>query len=232
VGLLQCLAGHTPAGLDAVCGEVTFLFTVRAEARRVSPLDGGKGGGICIGLCSVSPVDRIFLLKAAQDQVGPKGGRVHGSIKGGLKMFVLIAEGIEEKDYFDLVEIDRSHVRDPCVHGENLVGAVAEWSIATIVEIKRLLEKKKLSMCAEFLVALLELLEHEVQSRMMRNSIVVHFGNAPTDKTTKGAVIRLPDVVCLGVEGGGWLGESPFQPSGESETITLHFELEAPLLPI
>ena len=87
-------------------------------------------------------------------------------------------------------------------------------------------------MRSEFLMALMELLEYEVRSRKVGDGIVVGLGNAHTDKATKGAVVRLPDVVCFGVQGGVGLGQSTFQPFGESKAIALHLELEAPLLPI
>ena len=75
---------------------------------------------------------------------------------------MLIAKGIEEKDYFNLVEIDGTYIGDPCVHGENLVSTITEQGIMAIVEVKCLF--KELSMHAKFLVALLELLKDEVQS--------------------------------------------------------------------
>jgi hypothetical protein len=54
----------------------------------------------------------------------------------------------------------------------------------------------------------------------MGNSIVVHLGNVHADKTMKGAVVHLPDVMSFGLEGGVGLGESPFQPFNESKTVT------------
>jgi len=48
------------------------------------------------------------------------------------------------------------------VHHKDLISAVTEGGITAIVEIKSLLEEKELSMCAEFLVALLKLLENKM----------------------------------------------------------------------
>ena len=76
-----------------------------------------EGGRVDPGLCSACLVNCIFLLKAANDCVCPKGGGIHGGIKGQLEMFMVIAKGIEEKNNFNLVEIDRSHVGNSRVHG-------------------------------------------------------------------------------------------------------------------
>jgi len=130
-------------------------------------VDHSEGSRIGPGLHSVSPVDCIFLLEAANDRVCPEGGGIHGGIEGRLEMLMVVAKGIEEKDNFDLVEVNRSHVGNSCVHGKNLIGAITEGSIAAIVEIKSLLKEKELSMCAEFLMALLELLVDEMQSGEM-----------------------------------------------------------------
>jgi len=100
----------------------------------------GKGGRVGAGLSSTSPGDCIFLLEAVKNCVSPKGGRVHGGIKGQLEVLMVVAKSIEEKDNLDLIKINRAHVGDPHVHGENLVGAIAEGGIAAIVEVKSLLE--------------------------------------------------------------------------------------------
>jgi hypothetical protein len=80
------------------------------------------------------------MLKMPNNSIGPEGGSVHGGVKGGLKMFVVVAKGIEKKDDLDLIEIDWTHVGDPRVHCEDLVGAVTEGGITAIAEIKSLLE--------------------------------------------------------------------------------------------
>jgi len=67
-----------------------------------------------------------------------------------------VAKGIEEKNNFNLVKIDRSHVGNSHVHGKNLIGAIIEGSVVAIAEIESLLKEKELSVHAEFLVALLE----------------------------------------------------------------------------
>ena len=54
----------------------------------------------------------------------------------------------------------------------------------------------------------------------MGNSIVVHLGNVHADKTMKGAVVHLSDVMSFRVEEGVGLGESPFQPFNESKMVT------------
>ena len=87
-------------------------------------------------------------------------------------------------------------------------------------------------MHAEFLVALLEFFVNEMRSGEVGNSIIVHFQDASADKTTKGAVICIPDIMCLGVESGIWLRQRAFQPFHKSKAITLHFEMEAPFLPV
>ena len=48
----------------------------------------------------------------------------------------------------------------------------------------------------------------------------------------KGAIVRLPDVMCLGVESSIWLRQRAFQPFHESKAIALYFEPEAPFLPV
>jgi len=103
-----------------------FLFTVRAQVRWLIPVHGSKGGRISAGLCSTSPNDGIFLLQAARDSVRPKRGRVHGSVEGQLEVFVIIAEGVEEKNDLDLIEIDRPYVGDLCMHSKNFIGAIIE----------------------------------------------------------------------------------------------------------
>ena len=66
----------------------------------------------------------------------------------------------------------------------------------------------------------------------MGDHIVVHLQNAPVDEAAKGAVIGLPDIMCLGMEDGVQLRQSPFQPPCETKAITLHLEMETPLLPV
>jgi hypothetical protein len=122
----------------------------------------GEGRRIAAGLGSTGPVDGVLLLEAPEDRVGPKRGGVHGSIQGRLKMFMVVAEGIEEKYNFDLVKIDRPHVGNPRVHGEDLISTIREGCLMAILEIESLFEEKKLGMRAEFLVALLEFRIHEV----------------------------------------------------------------------
>jgi hypothetical protein len=147
-------------------------------------------------------------------------------------MLMVVAKGIEEKDNFDLVEVDRSHVGNPSVHGKNLVGAIAEGSVAAVAEIESLLKEKELSVRTEFLVALLEFRVDEMRSGEMGDGVIVCFRDASIDKTTKGAIVCLPDVVRLGVESGIWLRQRAFQPFHESKAITLYFEPEAPFLPV
>jgi hypothetical protein len=55
-------------------------------------------------------------------------------------MFMVVPKGIEQKYYLDLIEINRSHIGDPRVHREDLIGAIAEGSITAIAEIESLLE--------------------------------------------------------------------------------------------
>jgi hypothetical protein len=69
-------------------------------------------------------------------------------------MLMVVAKGIEEKNNFNLVKIDRSHVGNSRVHSENLVGTITEGSIAAIAEIESLL-KEELSVHTKFLIALL-----------------------------------------------------------------------------
>jgi hypothetical protein len=52
------------------------------------------------------------------------------------------------------------------------------------------------------------------------------------DKSTEGAVIGLPNVMCLRVESGVWLRQSTFEPLSKSKLVSLDFELEALLLPV
>ena len=115
---------------------------------------------------------------------------------------MVIPKGIEEKNNFNLVKINRSHVGNSDVHGENLVSTVTEGSIVAVAEIESLLKEKELSMCTKFLVALLEFFVNEMGSGEVGNGVIVRFRNATTDKTTKGAVVCLPDIMCLGVESG------------------------------
>ena len=61
-----------------------------------------------------------------EDRVGSEGGGIHGGVQGRLEMFMVVAESIQEQDNLDLVEIDRSHMGDSRVHGENFIGAVTE----------------------------------------------------------------------------------------------------------
>ena len=86
---------------------------------------------------------------------------------------MVVAEGIEEKYNFDLVKIDRPHVGNPRVHGEDLISAVGEGCLVAIPEIESLFEEKKLGMRTEFLVALLEFRIHEVPCGEMQDRIIV-----------------------------------------------------------
>jgi hypothetical protein len=147
-------------------------------------------------------------------------------------MVVIVTESIQEKNNLDLVEIDRPHIGDSRVHCEDFIGAVTEGHVAAIAEVKGLLEQKELGVRAEFLVALLEFREDEMRSGEMGHGIIIRFGDAPVDETSKGAVVCLPDVVRLRVEGGVWLRERPFQPLSETEAIALNLQLEAPFFPV
>jgi hypothetical protein len=88
----------------------------------------------------MSPVNGILLLKAAEDHVGSKRGGVHGSKKGQLKIFMVIAESVEEDD-LDLIQIDQAHIGDPHMHGKNLIHTIIEGHFPAIAEIKSLFEQ-------------------------------------------------------------------------------------------
>jgi hypothetical protein len=160
----------------------------------------------------MSSIDGVLLLKAAEDYVGSKGRGVHGGKKRRLKMVMVIAKCVQEQDDFDSVEIDGPHVGDLCVHGKNLIGAIAEWCLMAIMEVKSLFEQKELGMCAEFLVALLECHEDKVGGGEIGNHIIVQFRDTLENESAEGAVIRLPYVVHLGVENGIWLRQGAFEP--------------------
>jgi hypothetical protein len=181
---------------------MSFLFAVQANMRRLIPAHHGEGCRVGPRLCSASPVDGIFLLEVADNHVRSERGRIHGGIQGQLEMLMVIAKSVEEKNDFNLVKVNRSHVGNPHVHGQNLVGTITEGSIAAVAEIESLFEEKELSVRTEFLVALLEFFEDEMRRREMGNYVVVHFRDAPTDESMKGAIVCLPDVMCLGVKSG------------------------------
>jgi len=75
---------------------------------------------------------------------------------------MVIAEGVEEKNDLDLIEIDRPHVRNLCMHSKNFIGTITEGCVMPIVEIEGLLKEKELGMHAEFLIVLLKFHKDEV----------------------------------------------------------------------
>jgi hypothetical protein len=87
-------------------------------------------------------------------------------------------------------------------------------------------------MGAKFLMALLERIEHEMRSGEWGDHIVVCLQDTPADEAAKGAVVGLPDIMCLRMKEGVQLRQRSFQPSCETKAITLHFEPETPLLPV
>ena len=78
---------------------------------------------------------------------------------------------------------------------------IAEGHVAAIAEVEGLLEQKELGMRAKFLMALLEFCEDEMRSGEMGHGIIIRFGDAPVDETSKGAVVCLPDFVSFRVRG-------------------------------
>ena len=82
MGLIQGFAGHTAPGLNAIGSKMPFLLAVRAKPRWLVSAYRSEGGRVGPRLRSTCPVNRIFLLKAANDCVCPEGGGIHGGIKG------------------------------------------------------------------------------------------------------------------------------------------------------
>ena len=209
-GLLQGFASHTATGLNTVSGEVPLLLAVRAKLRRFVPAYSSECGWVGPRLCCMSPVDGVFLLEVAKNRVGPEGRGVHGGIKRRLEMFMVVPKGIEKKYDLDLIKIDGSHIGDPRVHREDLIGTITEGSVAAIVEIESFLEQKELSVGTKFLVALLERIEHEMRSGKWGDHIVVSLRDAPADEAAKGAVVGLPDIMCLRMKEGVQLRQRSF----------------------
>ena len=55
-------------------------------------------------------------------------------------MFPTIAKSIEEKNDFDVVQVNRTHVYKMSVHGDNLVGAIAKGKISVVTEVEGLFQ--------------------------------------------------------------------------------------------
>jgi hypothetical protein len=123
---------------------------------------------------------------------------------------MVIAEGVEEKDDFDLIKINRPHVGNLCMHSKNFVSAIIEGCVMPIAEIEGLLEKKELGMRTKFLMALLKFREDEVRGRKVGYGIVIRFGDVLENEPAEGAVICLPYVVHLGVDDGIRLRQGAF----------------------
>jgi hypothetical protein len=55
-------------------------------------------------------------------------------------MFPMIAKGIEEKNNFDVVQVDQTHVHEMSVHGNNLIGAIVKGEVWIVMEVEGLFQ--------------------------------------------------------------------------------------------
>ena len=91
-------------------------------------------------LCSISSINGVLLLKAAENHIGSEGRGVYSSRKRRLEIVIVIAKHVQKKNDFDLVEINRSYVGDPHMHGKNLIGAIIEWCLMAITKVESFLK--------------------------------------------------------------------------------------------
>jgi hypothetical protein len=121
-------------------------------------------------------------------------------------MFPAIAKSVEEKDNFDVVEIDQTHVHETSVHGDDLIGAIAKRKVQIVAKIEGLLQQDQLSLGSEFLMTLAKFIEYEVRSGEVRDGIVICLRDAFKNETAEGAIVCLPDFVHLRMCGSVRLG--------------------------
>jgi hypothetical protein len=74
-------------------------------------------------------------------------------------MFPTIAKGVEEKNNFDVVQVDRAHVHETSVHGNNLIGAIVKGEVRIIVKVEGLFQQDQLGLGSKFLMTLVKFIE-------------------------------------------------------------------------
>ena len=116
-------------------------------------------------------------------------------------MFPAIAESIEEKYDFDVVQVDRSHVHELSVHGNNLISAIAKGEVRVVVEVESLFQQDQLCLGTKLFMTLAKFIEDEVRGGKVRDGIVFCLGNVFENEASKGAVICLPDFVSFRMRG-------------------------------
>jgi len=77
-------------------------------------------------------------------------------------MLLTIAKSVEEKNNFDVVEVNWTHVHETSVHGENLIGAIAKGEVRVIAEVEGLFQEDQLCLGTEFFVTLAKFIEDEM----------------------------------------------------------------------
>jgi len=116
-------------------------------------------------------------------------------------VFPVIAESIEEKYDFDVVQVNRSHVHKSSVHGDNFISAITKGEARVVAEVESLFQQDQLCLGTKLFMTLVKFIEDEVRCGEVRDSIVVCLGNAFENEALKGAIVCLPDFMSFRVRG-------------------------------
>jgi len=199
VGLLESLPGHAAALFNAEHGKVALLLTIGTDPRRFVLAHGRESCGTIAGLSSTGSHPGVLVLKVTKNGGGAEGGGVHGRPQRSLQRLPAFAEGIQKEEHFDMLKIDGTHIHESCMHGDELVSAMAKGKPRIVSEIEAFLQQDQLGLRPEFLMPMLKLRENQVQGGEVGDGVVICHGDVLKDESAERAVIGLPDLVCLGM---------------------------------
>jgi hypothetical protein len=171
-------------------------------------------------------------LDRPEDGIGGEIGAVRSGVDVGLKLGIVLAERVQEKDGAKVVVVQGGDGNNSSVEGIDFVDHLAHRGTWTETEIESFGNEDDLCMDAVVLVMFAKSLENSGGVRKIGDGIVVGARYVLKHESFEGSTIDLPNAMTFRVGSDVRLREEAVDPISESLAVRDECHVNTPVLPV